>query len=73
MLGITINGELVFGEKSLVNFRIYDEKLQILDTIAKKCDLSRSQIINLCIDYALSQEKFIMQFDVKNVDIEKFD
>ena len=28
MLGITINGELVFGEKSLVNFRIYDEKLQ---------------------------------------------
>ena len=73
MFEVSINGQPVFGEKSVVNFRILDKKLEILDEMAKNNDLSRSQIINLCINNALADQHFVEQFsccvEVKDIEI----
>lgn len=63
MLEVSINGEPLLGDKTIVNFRILTSKVKIIDEMARRQRLSRSQIINLCIDNALANSDFVEQFD----------
>ena len=65
MFGLSINGEPIIGDKTIVTFRILERKIEIIDQMAKNQDLSRSQVINLCIDNALANPEFVEQFDYK--------
>lgn len=42
-------------KKDPITIRINYEKLEIIDKLSLKYDLSRSEFINQCIDYALEQ------------------
>ena len=59
MLGISVDGEPVFGEKIIVSISMLEGKVRLLDDIAKDIEISRTQLINLCIDSALKNEEFL--------------
>lgn len=41
------------SEKIVISIRLNLDKVEELDKIASKTDISRNQLINQCIDYAL--------------------
>ena len=59
MLEISVDGEPVFGEKMIVSISMLEGKVRLLDDIAKDIEISRTQLINLCIDSALKNEEFL--------------
>jgi len=46
------------NEKIVISIRIEDNKLQEIDKIASKIDISRNELINQCLDYALDNLEF---------------
>ncbi|MBC8530626.1 ribbon-helix-helix domain-containing protein [Gehongia tenuis] len=40
-------------KKEPITIRICCEKVELIDHLAYQCDISRSEFINQCIDYAL--------------------
>ena len=45
-------------EKIVISIRIEDYKIQQIDKIASKIDISRNELINQCLDYALNNLEF---------------
>ena len=45
-------------EKMVISIRIEDYKIQQIDKIASKIDISRNELINQCLDYALNNLEF---------------
>lgn len=41
------------NEKIVISIRIEDNKLQEIDKIASKIDISRNELINQCLDFAI--------------------
>lgn len=52
---------LNLNEKIVISIRLNLEKVEELDKIANKIDISRNQLINQCIDYALKNIEFKKQ------------
>ena len=50
------------NEKLVIEIRIDKEKLNIIDEIAKRTDISRNEVINQCLEYAINNYNF------KNID-----
>lgn len=46
------------NEKIVISVRLSSKKLEELDKIAGKTDISRNQLINQCIDYAIDNIDF---------------
>lgn len=46
------------NEKIVISIRLNLDKVEELDKIASKTDISRNQLINQCIDYALKNIDF---------------
>lgn len=46
------------NEKIVISVRLSSKKLEELDKIAVKTDISRNQLINQCIDYAIDNIDF---------------
>lgn len=46
------------NEKLVISIRIAQEKLGIIDDIAKKTDISRNEVINQCLEYAIENSEF---------------
>lgn len=46
------------NEKLVISIRIDQEKLSIIDDIAKKTDISRNEVINQCLEYAIENSEF---------------
>lgn len=46
------------NDKIVISIRLNLEKVEELDKIANKTDISRNQLINQCIDYALKNIDF---------------
>lgn len=53
------------SEKVVISIRIEDYKLEEIDKIASKIDISRNELINQCLDYAINNLEF------KNIKNEK--
>lgn len=53
------------SEKVVISIRIKDYKLEEIDKIASKIDISRNELINQCLDYAINNLEF------KNIKNEK--
>lgn len=53
------------SEKVVISIRIEDYKLEEIDKIASKIDISRNELINQCLDYAINNLEF------KNIKKEK--
>lgn len=53
------------SEKVVISIRIEDYKLEKIDKIASKIDISRNELINQCLDYAINNLEF------KNIKKEK--
>lgn len=49
------------NEKIVISIRLNLDKVEELDKIASKTDISRNQLINQCIDYALKNIDFKKQ------------
>ena len=49
------------NEKIAISIRLNLDKVEELDKIASKTDISRNQLINQCIDYALKNIDFKKQ------------
>jgi len=49
------------SEKIVISIRIEDAKLKHIDNIANGIDISRNELINQCLDYALENVKFRKQ------------
>lgn len=49
------------SEKIVISIRLNLDKVEELDKIASKTDISRNQLINQCIDYALKNIDFKKQ------------
>lgn len=49
------------NEKIVISIRLNLDKVEQLDKIASKTDISRNQLINQCIDYALKNIDFKKQ------------
>lgn len=49
------------NEKIVISIRLNLDKVEKLDKIAGKTDISRNQLINQCIDYALKNIEFKKQ------------
>lgn len=49
------------SEKIVITIRLNLDKVEELDKIANKTDISRNQLINQCIDYALKNIDFKKQ------------
>ena len=45
-------------EKVVISIRIEQEKLNIIDEIAKRTDISRNEVINQCLEYAINNSDF---------------
>lgn len=50
--------KIILNEKIVISIRLNLEKVEELDKIANKTDISRNQLINQCIDYALKNIDF---------------
>ena len=46
------------SEKVVISIRLEDYKVQEIDKIASKIDISRNELINQCLDYALNNLEF---------------
>lgn len=46
------------SEKVVISIRLEDYKFQEIDKIASKIDISRNELINQCLDYALNNLEF---------------
>lgn len=46
------------SEKIVISIRIENEKIDKIDEIANKIDISRNELINQCLDYALNNLEF---------------
>lgn len=46
------------SEKIVISIRIEENKLQEIDNIASKIDMSRNELINQCLDYAINNIEF---------------
>lgn len=53
------------SEKVVISIRIEDYKLEEIDKIASKIDISCNELINQCLDYAINNLEF------KNIKKEK--
>lgn len=53
------------SEKVVISIRIEDYKLEEIDKIASKIYISRNELINQCLDYAINNLEF------KNIKNEK--
>lgn len=53
------------SEKVVISIRIEDYKLEEIDKIASRIDISRNELINQCLDYAINNLEF------KNIKKEK--
>lgn len=42
------------NEKVVITIRIDSEKLEMIDKLATKIDISRNEFINQCLDYAIN-------------------
>lgn len=45
-------------EKLVISIRIEENKLEIIDKLASKIDISRNEFINQCLDYAIENIDF---------------
>lgn len=46
------------NEKIVISIRLNSSKINQIDEIANKIDLSRNELINQCLDYALNNLEF---------------
>lgn len=46
------------SEKIVISIRIENDRLEDIDKIANKINISRNQLINQCLDYALENLEF---------------
>lgn len=46
------------SEKIVISIRIENEKIEKIDEIANKIDISRNELINQCLDFALENLEF---------------
>lgn len=46
------------NEKIVISIRIENEKINRIDEIASKIDISRNELINQCLDFALENLEF---------------
>ncbi len=60
-----IKFQLAKSEKVVISIRIENYKLEEIDKIASKIDISRNELINQCLDYAINNLEF------KNIKKEK--
>lgn len=49
---------LLSNEKIVISIRLDESKLANIDDIASKVDISRNELINQCIEYALNNIEF---------------
>ncbi len=42
------------NEKVVITIRIDNEKLEMIDKLSAKIDISRNEFINQCLDYAIN-------------------
>lgn len=60
-----IKFQLAKSEKVVISIWIENYKLEEIDKIASKIDISRNELINQCLDYAINNLEF------KNIKKEK--
>lgn len=48
----------VKSEKIVISIRLENEKINKIDEIATKIDISRNELINQCLDFALKNLEF---------------
>ncbi len=48
----------VKNEKVVISMRIDKDKLNIIDEISKRIDISRNEVINQCLEYAITNSDF---------------
>lgn len=53
------------SEKIVISIRIDNSKLEEIDYIANKIDISRNDLINQCIDYSLNNIEFKENVEAK--------
>lgn len=46
------------NEKVVISIRIDSEKLSVVDEIAKRTDISRNEVINQCLSFAIKNSDF---------------
>jgi len=46
------------SEKIVISIRLENEKINKIDEIASKIDISRNELINQCLDFALENLEF---------------
>jgi len=46
------------SEKIVISIRMENEKINRIDEIASKIDISRNELINQCLDFALENLEF---------------
>lgn len=46
------------SDKTVISIRIEESKLEKIDQLAMKTDISRNELINQCIEYALNNLEF---------------
>lgn len=46
------------SEKIVISIRLENEKIDKIDKIANEIDISRNELINQCLDYALENLEF---------------
>lgn len=46
------------SEKIVISIRLENEKINKIDEIATKIDISRNELINQCLDFALENLEF---------------
>lgn len=46
------------NEKVVISIRLEQETLNIIDEIAKRTDISRNEVINQCLKYAIKNSDF---------------
>lgn len=49
------------SEKIVISIRLETEKINKIDEIANKIDISRNELINQCLDYAINNIEFIKE------------
>ena len=42
------------NEKTVISIRIDKDQLNIIDEISKRIDISRNEVINQCLEYAIN-------------------
>lgn len=46
------------NEKVVISIRIDQDKLNVIDEMSKRIDISRNEIINQCLEYAIDNSDF---------------